>query len=240
MYSWKDKLIDWANQKGAWTHILMGAGIALVIAAIILGAAMPSKGVVNTNAADISDLKNTMGTVADALSNKASQAEFDAWEADVNNALTDYAEDINDFGDRMNNAETRLNAVENDVAEFTYSPPEVYLGGEFPDYTLHAKSSETGTYTANVHLVYEAPILGTANYTQAVEDFYAGLTDSAADYVPVVTFNGMDWGVSEVWWNIGTFELVVKTETTIDITCAGLNSTWEPSFAYVEVWPILK
>lgn len=249
MYSWKDKLRDWANQRGAWTHILIGAGIAIVIIAIILAVAMPSKGVVDTNKVDIGRVKTTMTTVVDGLTKKASQAELDSFSENVTNKFNNQARTINGLSTRMGNAENKLNVaredittIQGDLTELACTPPEGYLTGTFGNYTLHAKSNESGNFTANVHLLYSLGVGDAANYTAALDGFYAGVNWSVnatiPSYVPIAAFNRTAWGINEIWWNVGVFELVANNETAIPVTCAGLNSTWDPSYAYVEVWPV--
>ena len=251
MYSWKDKLIDWANRKGAWTHILVGAGIALVILAIILAAAMPSKGVVNTNAASIAETQDTVGTIANALGTKASQAEFDALSGDVTDALGDQAADISEIDERTRIAEEKLTQARIDITTIQgqmttaiNSSLTATLAGTFGNYTLSVKSDEVGDFMATVHLVYQPSAGNTTSYADVLDDFYTTVNwtvnATISSYVPVGTFDGTSWGITEIWWNVGTFELVADTEKTFEITCAGLNSMWEPSYAYVEVWPVLQ
>jgi hypothetical protein len=243
MYSFKDRLIDWVNNKGAWTHILLAVGITLLVTTIILAAAMPSKGVVNANAGDIGGLKTTIGTVVDALSTKASQTELDGFSENVTNALDDQARDVTGLRNRVNTAETKLNEARTDITNIQDSlADQVSLTGTFGNYTLHAKSNVAGNFTANVHLIYSAPIYvgNTTTHDETLSAFYSGIswTETTPLYATVATFNGMAWGISEVWWNIGTFELVGNTEKALNIKCTGLNSTWKPSFAYVEVWRV--
>jgi len=240
MYSFKDRLIDWVERRGTWARILLAAGIALIITAIILAAAMPGRGVVNANKADIS-------TVIDALTTKASHTELDSWGQDITQALSTQAVDIIGLRARLEAAEDELEdardditAIQGSLAELSNSPPEAYLTGTFKNYILHVKSSEVGNFTANVYLVYPAPICvgNTTAYSETVSTFYGGInfTESTPAYVPVATFNGTDWGISKAWWNVGIFPLEATTSTLLNITCVGLNSTWEPSFAYVEVF----
>jgi len=130
------------------------------------------------------------------------------------------------------------------TVEAENSPPEGYLTGTVGNYTLHAECSEAGNFTANVHLVYAAPVYvgNTTTCDGTISTFYAGINWTMAnrDYIPVVTYNGTDWGVSQVWFNLGTFALVADTEAAIPVLFSGLNSTYVPNFAYVEVWPVLK
>jgi hypothetical protein len=231
MYSFKDRLIDWANGKGAWTHILMAAGIALIITAIILAVAMPSKDSISANAQDIGALHTTVNSVVGQLGLKASQADLElkANQADLDdviNVIGSQAGDINSLGDRVAALET-----------INCSLPEAYLTGTFGNYTLHV-SGEPGNYTAIVHLVYSPPmtILNATNYGEAIDFFYTGINWTAANstsYIPTVTFNGTSWGISEVWFNVGVFVLTDEAEIPVPVA---LNIT--PSFAYVEIYRI--
>ena len=251
MYSWKDRLTDWANQRGAWTHILVAVGVTLLITTVILAAAMPSKGVVNANVVGIGKVQTTIGTIADGLAKKATRTEFDDLSEVVTDALDDRVGNITGLVSRMNTTEAKLDeartditAIQDSLAGLVCSPPEAYLTGTFGDYILHAKSSDAGYFTANVHLVYSAPIHtgNTTTHDEILSAFYSGIiwVETTPSYAAVATFNGTAWGISEVWWNVGTFELAANDETVMDISCAWLNSAWEPNFAYVEVWPILK
>jgi len=251
MYSWKDRLIDWVNQRGAWTHILVAVGIALLITAIILGAAMPSKGVVNANAGRISEVQNTIGTITDGLATKASQADLDNLSQSLTDTIDGQDRDIGGLRTRMSAAEngisearTDITTIQSDMAGLSNSPPEAYLTGTFSNYTLHAKSNEAGNFTTNVHLVYSAPIyVGNATtHDGTLSAFYDDVIwmETTPAYAAVATFNGTAWGISEVWWNVGIFELEANTEEEIEVSCAWLNNIGESSFAYVGVWSVLR
>lgn len=327
MYSWKDRLVEWIDQRGAWTRILVAVGIMVVITIIILLAAIPSKSAVNDNTAGISEVQTTLGT-------KASQSELNSWSQNISkklgtlataaslaNAINQIKEsDIKTMQGRLTTAEgkledagididalvtqaaihginittlkawsdnmsitisdaiaqikvatnqtmineqdivvlealtdsitgnvtamfTTLLDIEGDLEDAMNSPPEAYLTGTFGNYILHAKSNVAGDFTANVHLVFSPP-LGVGNattYSQAVANFYASLIWMAPNikaYVPVPTYNGIDWGISEVWWSVDTFELAANTETNFNIIFGGLAAM--PSFAYVVIYPALK
>lgn len=153
----------------------------------------------------------------------------------------------------INLMEGRLNGLNGDIDTLqdklatVGSPPEAYLTGNFTsgNLTLHAKAHETGNYTANVHLVF-APPISTGNVTtqgEAMAAFYGSVNwtvTNAEAYVPVLTYNGSTWGVSQVWWNIGTFALAADTDTDISVVFGGLNTTYASVFAYVEIYPVLK
>lgn len=247
MYSWGDRLRDWANQRGAWTHILMGAGIAVLIFVIAMAACVPGKGTVSTNAANIAATQSTLSTIETSLGTKASKAQFDVLEEDVADALGDQAAGISDLDERATIAEAKLaqartdiTTIQGQIAEVINSPLTAALNGTFGDYTLSVKSDEAGNFTAKVHFVYSPAVGDAANYTEALGDFYASVNWSAnatvPQYMAAPTSDGTMWGIGEVWWNIGVFALTADTEKHLDIICAGLDSSWEPTFVYVEVY----
>jgi len=157
----------------------------------------------------------------------------------ISTTTTTNDHDINALQDWQDTTEPRIT-----VLESQNSPPKGYLTGTLGHYTLHAKCNEAGNFTANVHLVYSPP-LSVGNGTtqdQAVSAFYGSINWGLAnrDYVPTLTYNGSAWGVSQVWFNIGTFAMAANNETAIDIIFSGLTGAYSPDFAYVEVWPVLK
>lgn len=160
----------------------------------------------------------------------------------IGNQTAGNAFNISVLQTRIGTAEDRIQEAREDIANLPGSPPEGYLTGTFGNYTLHAKCSTAGNYTANVHLVYSRAFGYAGTYNETIANFYTGInwTQATPAYCTVVTFNGTAWGISQVWWNIGTFELVANAEKVVAITFGGLNSTYEPDFAYVEVFPVLK
>jgi len=143
----------------------------------------------------------------------------------VNIALTSYALDVIDLG-------WRVTANENILAGIIASPYEWQLADE---YQLHI--SGNGTFTANIHLCFD-PMVSTnaTSYGEAVAAFYASINWVTAnhDYIPVVTYDGTEWSVARAWFSIETF--TVATEKTIDLTVAGLNSTYAVGYTYAEVY----
>lgn len=151
---------------------------------------------------------------------------------------------IESLDGRLDTAETDIATIEGELAAVG-SPPEGYLTGNFTsgNLTLYARANNTGNYTANVHLVFAPPIsAGNATtYDEAVAAFYGSVNWTAANvkaYIPVASYNGTDWSISQVWWNIGTFVLIADINTDISILFGGLADT--PSFAYVQIHPALK
>lgn len=136
-----------------------------------------------------------------------------------------------------------ITALEAAVADIT-SPPQAYLSGSFGDYTLHAEACQAGEYAAVIHLCYGSPVeLAGGNYTAAIADFYASIDwgdPDVRDYVPALSYDGAGWGVTGISFNIGTFTLEARTEKAVAVEFGGLDSDYEPDWAYAEIWPALK
>ena len=139
--------------------------------------------------------------------------------------------------------ESQITDIEDELANAINSPPESYLTGTAGNYTLHAKSSESGNFTATVHLVYSPPIaVGNTTSSNATAEFYSTMDWPKANrsYVPTLAYDGTDWLVVEVCFNIGTFEMSAATDRQVMVEFGGLDSAYEPDYAYVEVYPVLK
>ncbi len=172
----------------------------------------------------------------------------------VRNKTASNAFNISALKARMGVAEDGIKEIREDIANLPSSPPEGYLTGDFGNYTLHAKCGTAGNYTANIHLVFR-PMLYSWNIElcagngtmgeliagqRALDDFYIATNITAFTVHPVVGCDGSDCGISEVWWNIGTFELEANTEKVVTIIFSGLDSNYKQGFAYAEVFPVLK
>jgi hypothetical protein len=240
-----DRLREWFSlNKSA----VMCAAIAVVIAVLIttpvIGRLAPTRGDYNTDMAGINARLSTMnssvatlaGNVANivALGPLATSSEL----ATVSNKVTSHTLDISVLTGRVT-------AVETGMTEIIASPPEGYLTGNFStNYTLHARCSTAANYTANVNLVYLTPIaVGNTTQEDALQTFYGSInwTGVVPNYICTTTYSGntSSWGINRVWWNIGIFEMAANNETLVDIIFGGLNSTYEPDFAYVEVYSAL-
>jgi len=224
--------------KEAWIHIGMAVGIAVVISAIILVTTTPriSKYLDDVDClfANITTITGDIDGIHGALDEIGNLSED----------VEDYASDINTLTSRINDADSRINAAMNDLEELVCSPPDAYLSGTFGNYTLHSKASKAGNFTANIHLVYVSPLVAGNATTrdEAMQTFYGSINWTVPflrDYICTPTYNGAAWGISQVSFNIGTFAMVANTEKTVGIEFGGLNSSYEPDFAYVEVYPIL-
>lgn len=248
--SWRDRL---NLNKEAWVKIAIAVVVAVIVSAIILHIQAPSKAEVNNLEGRVSAMgTHVAGTDADVDSNADA---IDAIEDQVGNLTEEqfngvankvslHDSSVNSLKGRMATAEGNITAIRAELATVG-SPPEGYLTGSFGNYTLHAEASDAGNFTANINLVYSPPkIVGNGTtYDQAVSDFYSGIDYAAANgtkYACEVIYTGSAWGVSRVYWNIGTFELAANAEKAINIPFAGLNSTYKPSFAYAELYLALK
>ena len=245
---WTDKIADKFSEindrlglnKESWIHIGIAAGIAVIIGAIIVVTATPR---VSTYLDDISQLNAQIKAAAGDVNNILGLGEL-ATDDDLNNlnsTVADHATDIGMLNSRINDADGRINAIVNDLAELVCSPPDAYLSEEFSNYILHAKSSKAGNFTANVHLVYSPPIaVGNATTRdETINAFYAGINWTGGvvqNYIPTASYNGTAWGISEVSFNIGSFYLATDIDTDIDIITRGLSNTYKPAFAYVDIY----
>ena len=251
---WTDRVKETLN-----THkvTVIAIAVAIAVAAAISGGMIhelaPSKSAHN---ADMTRLDGEMSAMTNhvvgltddvdgivALGPLATEDEL----VTIGNQTAGNAFNISALQTRVGTAEDRIQEAREDIANLLGSPPEGYLTGTFGNYTLHAKCSTAGNYTANVNLVYSTPInVGNATTQDEVLSLFCSSINWAAasvpDYICDITYSGnaTSWGISRVWWNIGTFKLVANTEKAVAITFGGLNSTYEPDFAYVEVFPVLK
>lgn len=241
---WTDRIADKLNlNKQTWAHIVIAVGIAVAMSAAILLTTTPRKSAYDADmvrhAASIENLAITVGGLAEQDEATASQI------SGITSTVTGHTDDIISLETRANETDSRIDAVRADMQELVCSPPEAHLTGTFGSYKLHARTSVAGNFSANVHLVYSPPVsVGNAtSYDGTLQAFHAGINWTATTlkaYIPVPSYNGTAWGISQVWFNIGTFVLAANNDTSINIAFTGLNSTYEPDFAYVEVFPILK
>jgi len=245
--SWTDRISDKMKlDKPAWMRIGLTVGLAVLISSMILLGVAVTKGPYNEDmaavrgnvaglGAKVNVLSANVTTIAGyinsilALGPLATKAQVDS----AASKATANAGSISTLQTRMSGAEARITAVEAD------NTLEVYLTGTSGNYTLHAKSSDAGNFTANVNLVYADPVsAGNATtYDEAIQAFYGSINWTASavpDYACTLTYNSTAWGVSQVWFNIGTFSLAANNETTVGIAFGG------PDFSYVEVFPVLK
>ena len=222
-------------------QVIVVMAIAVVVCAIMTPQLAPNKGYVNTaitgletDMAQASASINTLGTNLDTR--------MDTLEGDTHgfgSRIDAIGADLSTLQGWSTLIDPRITALESQN-----SPAEGYLTGTFGNYTLHAKCKEAGNFTANVHLVYvPAVTVDNATYEDALAAFYGSINWTAPAvkaYVPTLTYNSTAWQVSQLWFNIGTFAMTANNETAIDIIFSGLGSAYNATFAYVEVWPVVK
>lgn len=220
--------------------------IAVVVSAIMITGLATAKGAYDD---DIMGLEgdiaragasiNTLGTSLNArMDGVEAAAEAATSEVSIISvATTENSDAIGTLQTWKDDADPRITELEGQN-----SPPEGYLTGTVGNYTLHAECSEAGNFTANVHLVYSRAFGYNGTYEDAQQYFYSGInwTQGTPFYRTVITFNGTGWNLGELWWNIGTFPMAANNGTAVAVKFGGLNSTYEPDFAYVEVFPVLR
>lgn len=255
---WTDKVKEFLiMHKTTIAHMAIPALVAILIMSIVVVTQTTTKA---KHAADIGRLDgemaamtnhvvgitNDVGTIKalGPLATKAGLSETQGELDTVAENVTSQATSISALQTRMGTAEDRIQEARDDIATLSATPPEGYLTGAFGDYTLHAIASEAGNFTANVYLCYASPIAaGNTTYEDALQAFYGTVDFDATsvwEYIPMLSYNGTDWQVVAVSFNIGTFALEAKVEKSIEVAFGGLGTEYEPDFAYVEVWPTLK
>ena len=220
--------------------------IAVIVSAIMIPSLAPGK---DAYAADIARYDGEFVRLG---------ASMNTWGTGLTDRIADVEEDTNtnigqleilgiratDNNNAIDTLQTWASGADDRIAavEAQNSPPEGYLTGTLGSYTLHAKCREAGNFTANVYLVYSQAFGCNATYEECQQYFYSRINwaQSPPAYNTVATFNGTAWGVSQVWFNIGTFTMTANNETAVAVNFGGLSSAYEPDFAYVEVWPVLK
>ena len=238
------------EHKAIIIQVAVVVAIAVIVGAIMVPSLAPSKSLYATDIArldgGIAGIGTHINTLGTDLTNQIGDLESDVQSHNttldtIGKKAAGNSADIDSLQTRADDTETKITILEAEEG----SPPEGYLTGTMDNYTLHAKSSEAGNFTANVHLVYSPPVsVGNATtQDEALQAFYGSITWTALtirDYVPTLTYNSTAWHVSQVWFNIGTFTMAANNETAVAVKFGGLNSTYEPDFSYVEVWPVLQ
>jgi len=245
--SFLDKIRE---RKGIIIQVVVAVAIAVVVSAVMVWQLATAKG--GYDAAilglegDIARAGASINTLGTSLNTRMDGVEAIAENATstvgtISAATTENTGAIETLQTRADSAEARITTV-----EAHNSPPEGYLTGNFSgNYTLHAKCDTAGNYTANINLVYLTPVIvGNTTQEDALQTFYGSInwTGVVPNYVCTTTYSGntTTLGISKVSWNIGTFAMTANNETLVNIAPIGLNSTYSPNFAYIEVWPVLK
>lgn len=240
MYSWKERLSDWWNEvkdrleltKPVLIHMCLVLSITFLITGVILGIMGGSI------SRDIKDQADQFASNLTAISDQV-QASQDEFEAAMTQQFEDWQDGIDNnlagFYDLIGILQSELDQLQSDLGSLTLP----YLAGEFGNYSLHVKAVTGGNFTANVHLHYSSGIGNSTGYAAALDYFYAGVNwtmEGVPSYVCQPAFNGIAWGITDVWFNIGSFVLMPGGESILPVACTGLNTTWVPDRAYVEVF----
>jgi len=239
-YGIKDRITDLLRNVGeklslnkeSLIHIGLAAGVAVIISAIIAVGVSPSTEGINADIARLDESDQALTNIIDALDGQNAAAILALH--GINTTVSGQVASIDDLAVLLATLQTEFNNL-------VCSPPDAYLDGTFGDYTLYVKSSNAGEFIANVHLVYSPPIVAgnATNYSAAIQTFYSGINWTTANqfYIPTAAYNGAAWIISRVSFSIGPFTLEADHESIIDIIVSGL--VYEPTYSYVEVYPIL-
>ena len=224
--------------RGSAIHIAIAVLVAVLITIPVIGKLAPTKSAYDEDMARIDAGMIAQSEGLNGILGLGPLTTQDDLEA-VYDTVAAHTYNIAGLQTRMGNAENKIREAQDNIDTLSGSPPEGYLTGTVGNYMLHAKCSASGNFTANVHLVYSPPLwLDDGNST--VEEVLGGFSPAINWVTPTVACNGTMWAITEVAFNIGIFAMAANTETDVDIKFSGLNSTYAPGFAYVEVWPVLQ
>jgi hypothetical protein len=236
----KGKISEWwqvtTQTRPTLAYVGLSVVLALAITGIILAIAIPgAKGDAMAYARQQStQAMNNMTATRVQL-----QADFDVFRAALNEQVT---EALDGMGSSVYQATAAVAAMSADlaslwatVAGLNQTAMSSYLSGSFGNYTIHAWSGAGGNFTGNVHLVYSP-----GKDIAALDDLVAGInwTAEVPAYKPAFTFNGTDWVVAELWFNVGVLQLQPGDQAIFPVSCIGLNEAWQPTLAYVDVFSL--
>ncbi|MCK4714239.1 MAG: hypothetical protein KAT35_01585, partial [Candidatus Aenigmarchaeota archaeon] len=222
-----------------WVHIGISVGIALALVGIILG---PVISCVN---ADIRDQATHFDKLVDgqadyfndavAATREGLRAEYDSFQGNMTQQwdVIDYT--LASFDERLTIMQAELDQLQSG----SWNEASAHMAGEYPNYTLHMRSMIGGNFTANVHLHYVPGMGNSSNYTAALDYFCTAVDWTMEDvpsYVCQPAFNGTAWVITDIWFNVGLFELGQDQDAALPVSCVGLNSTWVPTLVYVDVF----
>ena len=237
MYSWKERLADWWHRvterwelrREVYVHIGIAVVIALAFTGIILGVTASRW---NT---DMDFQADYFGSLL-AATRDQQQSGYDQFQANVTEQLDDWGNEIqNDLQALIGAMQAELDQLQSDLGSLTAA----YLTGEYGNYSVHVRALVGGNFTANVHLQYSPGIGNSTDYTAALDYFSASVNwtmGGVPSYVCSPTFNGTAWVITDLWFNIGSFTLQPDGLSILPVTCTGLNTTWVPDLAYVDVF----
>lgn len=219
--------------------------IAVIVAAVMIHDIVPTKTAFTKEVERLDTGITTVGSTVSGLGSRlvAIEASAQATQEELD-AATDAMATLHTRLDLANEHIDTLSAQLEAAEAMFGSPPEAWLTGTAGNYTLHAKASEAGNFTATIHLSYETPVEATnGTYQQALDAFYGSIdwdADNLNDYVPALSYDGTGWNVIRVSFSVGVFKLEAKTEKAIAVLFDGLHEHYAPDWAYVEIWPAVK
>jgi hypothetical protein len=220
--------------------ILLPIIVPIIVCLVMVPQMAPGKGLYNADMTRISSNITGLDSRLNSVQTLASttSAEFTAMNIDVNantagiSVLHGNATTLND----------RLDIIETNIASrLPNSLVDAHLAGTFGNYTLTAKSSDAGNFTARLTMVYNlTPVAVNVTEDEALVAFYTTwITALDEDYIPSLVYdtNSTQWYVSQVSFHTPKFELEAGNEASLNITFEGLIFT--PDFSYVEVFPVI-
>lgn len=241
----KEQFLIAFKDKYSWVRVGVAVVLAILIGTAITSMIAPTQGEHDTLSArvedgiahlgsELSDIGGDIGSIAGTLNTLLDDmTETQMLVNNMTGTLSTHADNISTLEGRVTNVEGKLETV-------STTPPEGWLTGNFGLYTLHAKATKTGNYTAIITLVYSPPSsVNATTQDGAIEAFHTSVNWSAANiksYECVPAYNG-NWGIARVSFNIGAFNLVANTEKTIAVPFGGLPKA---SFAYAKVYPVIE
>ena len=231
-----DRAKEWIKDNKT---LLLQIGAATAIAVLVAGIMIPSMAVMPRQHAE------AMTRVDEGISHVGAEiADLARAITGVSGDLAETEETVAGYDAAIDGIGQRLDDVEDALEQVQASAPEAWLTGEAGNYTLHAKSSTAGTFTASVVLCYSPPLaLNATSYSDAVDAFF-GLLDPADDdyrhYTPALSRNDTAWGITSISFNIGAFTIEEGATRTVSTPYGGLPEGYEPDWAYAEIYPVLK
>jgi type II secretory pathway pseudopilin PulG len=242
----KQRISEWwqmaTQTRPTLAYVGLSVVIALVVMGIIVGIAIPG--------AKVDAMAYARQQAAQAMNNVTAtrvqlQADYEVFQTTIQQGINDGLDGMSSL---LNQTEAdiatvtaALVAVQSDVAGLNEAALSSYLAGTFGNYTIHARSAGGGNFTANVHMLYVPGVGNETDYGAVLGFFTAGVNwsmESVPAYVCTPTFNGTSWALTEVWFNVGILQLQPGEEAVFPVSCIGLNETWQPTFAYVDMFRV--
>ena len=234
-----DKIVE---HKRTIIAVIAVIGIAAAMSAIIVSALAIGKARYTADLAAVrSGLEDVSREIASilALGPLATRADLTRIADQARAAV----EGISDLQSDMEQANARIDDLQQQLHDISGTPPEVWLEGTFDEgYTVHTKSSRLGNFIIQIHLCYSQPLAHNGSYEEAHRYFYSAInwTATTPAYMTSVSFNGTHWLLRELSWGIGILPLEPGNETIIPVTPIGLTQISPPDLAYATIHQIAR